>query len=126
MIVDRALEARAADDRPIRIALIGAGFMARAIARQVARRVPGIRLTAVVNRHLEGAVDVWREAGQEDTATATNRSEFDRHIAAGRAVVAEDPDLACDSEAIDVIVESTGAVEFGAGVVMRAIDHGRQ
>ena len=35
----------------------------------------------------------------------------------------EDPILICQAENIDAIIEVTGAIEFGAHVVMKAIEH---
>ena len=51
MIVDRALEQRASDGNPIRIGIVGAGFMGRAITRQIVRRVPGIQIVGIFNRN---------------------------------------------------------------------------
>ena len=39
IIVDNALRAREAEDRPIRVALLGAGFMAQGLANQIANSV---------------------------------------------------------------------------------------
>jgi predicted homoserine dehydrogenase-like protein len=125
VIVDRALEERADSGRPIRVGIVGAGFMARAVAQQILRHVPGIRVVAIANRHLERAREAWSAAGVDEVSVAEDQAAFDRHAAAGRRIVAEDPGLLCDSDAIDLIFESTGAVEFGAHVVARALEQGR-
>jgi predicted homoserine dehydrogenase-like protein len=39
--------------------------------------------------------------------------------------VTDDPFVVCDADGIDVVLEVTGTVEFGAGVVLRAIEQGR-
>ncbi len=44
-------------------------------------------------------------------------------IGAGRAVVTEDPFLLTGSDRVDVIVDATGAVEFGARVALDAFEH---
>ena len=41
-IVDRALEKRASERRPVRVAMVGAGFMARGVANQIVNSVPGM------------------------------------------------------------------------------------
>ncbi|MEX2431256.1 MAG: NAD(P)-dependent oxidoreductase, partial [Dehalococcoidia bacterium] len=46
-------------------------------------------------------------------------------IAAGRAAVTDDAMLVCAANGVDVIVEATGAVEFGAHVAMEAIRQGK-
>jgi predicted homoserine dehydrogenase-like protein len=125
IIVDRLLAQRAAEGRPVRVAMIGAGFMARGIANQIVNSVPGMRLVAIANRTPARAFDCWREAGIEDATLATSRAALEQAIAAGRPVVAEDPMDACAAEGVDCVVEVTGAVEFGAQAILAAIRHGR-
>src|SRR3712207_8371426 len=43
IIVDRALERREAEGRPIRVALVGAGFMGRGVANQIINSTIGMR-----------------------------------------------------------------------------------
>ena len=50
IIVDTALRQREAEGRPIRIGMIGAGFMGRGLALQIATAVPGMRLAAIAAR----------------------------------------------------------------------------
>ena len=44
IIVDRALEARAKEGKPVRIALTGAGFIARGMTNRVHNHTPGLSL----------------------------------------------------------------------------------
>ena len=46
-IVDTALKRREAERNPIRVGMVGAGFMARGIANQIANSVPGMELVAI-------------------------------------------------------------------------------
>lgn len=55
IIVDNALEKRAAEGRPVRVGVIGSGFMGRGLANQIINSVPGMRLVAVSNRSLDSA-----------------------------------------------------------------------
>lgn len=55
IIVDKALAKRQADNNPIRVAMIGAGFMGQGIALQICKFVPGMELVAIVNRDTEKA-----------------------------------------------------------------------
>ena len=50
IIVDNALQQRADENRPIRVGMIGAGFMGRGIALQMANFVKGMKLVAIANR----------------------------------------------------------------------------
>ncbi len=65
IIVDATLKAREAAGNPVRVARIGAGFMARGVTNQIVSAGPGMRLCAIANRHLEGAQRAYREAGLE-------------------------------------------------------------
>ena len=55
ILVNNALEQRERFGPPIRVAMVGAGFMARAIALQINRFSRGMRLVAIVNRTLNHA-----------------------------------------------------------------------
>ena len=66
IIVDRALQKRAEAGNPVKVAMIGAGFMGRGIANQIANSVPGMELVAISNRNLDAAKRAYREAGIEN------------------------------------------------------------
>jgi predicted homoserine dehydrogenase-like protein len=124
IIVDRALARRAAEGRPVRVGMIGAGFMARGIANQIISSVPGMTLAAIANRRPEAARRAFDEAGVEATA-AGSQAQMDAIIAAGRSAYTDDPGLVARSPGIDAIIEVTGTVEYAAAVVLEAIEHGK-
>ena len=125
IIVDRALEQRAAEGRPIRVGMVGAGFMARGIALQIVTAAPALRLVAISNRRPERAREAWEVAGVESARFADSAESLDRAIESKTAVYTDDALALSASDGVDVIVEVTGAVEFGAHVVSRAIEHGK-
>jgi predicted homoserine dehydrogenase-like protein len=47
IIVDRALRAREEEGRPIRVGMLGAGFMAQGLANQIRNSVPGMNIVAI-------------------------------------------------------------------------------
>ncbi|PAX51403.1 NAD(P)H-dependent oxidoreductase [Brunnivagina elsteri] len=123
IIVDRALQARQEAGKPVRVGMIGAGFMGRGIANQIANSVPGMELVAISNRNLDAAKRAYIEAGIEDVKNVTTVTELEDAIAGQKYAVTEDAMLLCRAEGIDALIEVTGAVEFGAHVVMEAIAH---
>ncbi len=123
IIIDRALQARAAAGNPIKVGMIGAGFMGRGIANQIVNSVPGMELVAISNRKIDAAKQAYSEAGIEDIQVVATVSELEDAIANGKYAVTEDAKLLCRAEGIDALIEVTGAVEFGAGIVMEAIAH---
>lgn len=66
ILVDKALARRQERGVPIRVGMIGAGFMGRGVAGQIIRHTPGMLLAAVSNRHLAGAERAYAEAGIDD------------------------------------------------------------
>ncbi len=123
IIVDRALQARQEAGKPVRVGMIGAGFMGRGIANQIANSVPGMELVAISNRNLDAAKRAYTEAGIAEVTTVTTVTELEDAIAQQKYAVTEDAMLLCQAEGIDALIEVTGAVEFGAHVVMEAIAH---
>jgi predicted homoserine dehydrogenase-like protein len=125
IIVDTALKAREAEGRPIRVGMIGAGFMARGVADQFINSVPGMRLSAIYARRTEQAVAAFRYADEGLTPLiVSTQAAFEDAVAAGKPVVTDDPFLLCRSEQIDVVVDVTGSVELGAAVTLEAFRHG--
>lgn len=125
MLVDTALARRAAQGRSIRIGLVGAGFMARGIALQVALSVPGMRVAAIANRHLDGALRAYAEAGAHQAQAIDSLPALERAIARHQPAVTEDALLLCQAQGIDAIVEVTGTIEHAAHVTLQAIAHGK-
>ena len=46
ILVDHALKAREAEGRPIRVGIVGAGFMTQGLTNQICQSVPGMKLVA--------------------------------------------------------------------------------
>jgi predicted homoserine dehydrogenase-like protein len=125
IIVDRALEKRQKEDNPVRVAMVGAGFMGRGIALQIQNYVPGMELVAIANRHIDGAKRAYREAGVAECQVVETIPQIEEVIALDRYAVTEDAQLVCRADGIDAIIEVTGAVEFGAQVALKAIEYGK-
>ncbi len=123
LIVDTALKAREQEGKPIRVGMVGAGFMAQGLTNQITHSVPGMRMAAIYNRRPERALGVYRYAGRNEIATVGTQAKFDASVRGGVATVAEDPFLICRSPEIDVVVDTTGSVEFGARVALEAFTH---
>jgi len=125
ILVDTALREREAKDHPIQVALIGAGFMAQGLANQITHSVPGMRVAAIYARRLEQAVGVCDYAALGDPVVASSQSEVEDNIRANRTVLTDDAFLLCRAAQIDVLVDLTGSVEFGARVVLEAARNGK-
>lgn len=104
----------------IRTALIGAGVAGRMVARHLLRPAPGIRLVAVANRTVARAVAAF---ARPNVKIAKTVDDLDDAIAAGEPCAVADARLACTAPSVDVVIEATGTIEFGAEVVLTAIAH---
>jgi predicted homoserine dehydrogenase-like protein len=127
ILVDSALAKRAADGLPpIRVGMIGAGFMASGVLLQInSVHRDTMRVVAVANRTAAKAVQAYAQAGQPDAALCDSGPALARAIEAGRAAVTEDPLLVATSSHVDVLLEVTGAVEEAIAPVLAAIEHGK-
>src|SRR3981189_394934 len=76
-IVDTALKARADQNRPIRVGIVGAGFMCQGLTNQIVNSTQGMRIVAISNRRPERAVAVFKYAGCEDIVVAESQLKFD-------------------------------------------------
>ncbi|MFL5313299.1 MAG: NAD(P)H-dependent oxidoreductase [Myxococcales bacterium] len=123
ILVDNALKARQEQGKPIRVGMVGAGFMGQGLTNQIENSVPGMRMAAIFNRRPERAASVYRYAGHEKIAFAASQAELDEAVRRGVPTVAEDPFTICRSPDIDVVVDVTGSVEFGARVILEAFRH---
>jgi predicted homoserine dehydrogenase-like protein len=125
IIVDNALKKREAEGRPIRVGLIGAGFMGQGLTNQITNSVPGMRMVAAYARRVEKAVKVFEYAGRTGVVIATSQGQLEDAIRAGKPVATEGAFLLARSGQIDVLVDVTGSVEFGAHVILEAFKHGK-
>jgi predicted homoserine dehydrogenase-like protein len=125
IIVDRALEKRQEEQNPVRVGMVGAGYMGRGIALQIATGIRGMELVAISNRNVAEADRAYREAGIDSFQAVSSRAELERSIAAGRCSVTDDPMLIAAADGIDAVIEVTGEIEPGAQVAMEAIGHGK-
>ncbi|MEO0473459.1 MAG: Gfo/Idh/MocA family oxidoreductase [Bacteroidota bacterium] len=125
IIVDTALEKYAAEGKTIRVGMVGAGFMGRGVALQMINITPGMDLVAISNRRIDQAARAFHEAGVEEVKTVSNVKDLEACISAGKYAITEDAMLLTQAGNIDVIVDVTGAVEFGTRVAIESIKHGK-
>ena len=67
ILVDTALKAREMEGRPVRVGLIGAGFISHGLANHIVNTTPGMSLVGVYNRRLQRALDLCEYAGVRES-----------------------------------------------------------
>ncbi|GAC1600218.1 MAG: NAD(P)-dependent oxidoreductase [Hymenobacter sp.] len=125
ILVDNALKKREQLGQPIRVGMVGAGFMGRGVALQICRYVPGMELVAIANRTLPQARRAYEEAGVLKPREVGSVLALEACIQCGQPAITDDALLLSRADGIDAIIEVTGAVEHGAQVVLEAIEHGK-
>ncbi|MCP4423251.1 MAG: Gfo/Idh/MocA family oxidoreductase [Chloroflexi bacterium] len=125
IIVDTALEKREKEGNPVRVGIIGAGYMGRGMVLQIETAITGMRTTAVYNRTISEAARAYRQAGVESIQTVKTTAQLEEAIAKDQYAITDDAMLLCRAEGIDAIVEATGEIEFGVHVTLEALKHGK-
>ncbi len=121
IIVDTALERRQQEGNPIRIGMVGAGYMGQGMAAVIERNMVGMRVVAIANRTVETAERAFADSGVEDSVQVSDQEALDRLLAGGGRAVTSDPLLLCRTPGIEAIIECTGEVEYGARTATEAI-----
>ncbi len=123
VIVDNALKRRQEENNPVRVAMIGAGFMGRGIANQICNSVPGMELVAIANRTVDQAKRAYTEAGVESAEYTTQKDELENNIREGKYTITDNASIVCEAEGIDAIIEVTGAIEFSSHLILKAFEN---
>lgn len=125
IIVDTAIAKRIAEDRPIRVGMIGAGYSAKHIASQIISSFPGMHLAAIANRTVSNAVSVLNMAGIDDIKEVKSAGALEDVIKKRGYAVTDNAEVLFQSESIDAIIETTGEVEYGAWAAFNSIKAGK-
>ncbi len=116
------LRQRAADKRPIRIGLIGAGKFGSMYLAQIPR-TPGVQLVGIADLSPDGARANLARVGWK--AERTQAASLDEAVRSGATHIGEDWQALVRHPAIDIIVECTGHPIAAVEHCLRAFDHGK-
>ena len=107
------------------VAVVGAGYVGTGVVHSIAQS-PGMRPALVVNRNTERAVEAYTKLGhaRSDIVVSDDRTAIEAAIAAGTPAVTSDASMLVDLP-ITIIVEATGALDFGTTTILAALDSGR-
>jgi len=125
ILIDTALAKRKAENNPVRVAMVGAGFMAKGVALQISHHVPGMELVAIFSRSLSKARQAYAAADITEVEEVNSVQALEENIRKGKYSITEDASLLCKAHGVDAILEVTGAIEFGTTVALEAIQNGK-
>jgi predicted homoserine dehydrogenase-like protein len=115
---------RAAAGDELRVGVFGAGYVGRGLAH-VLGSLEGYRCALVVNRSAERGVEALKFAGATEVVTAETVAAAHAAIERGVPAVTSDPAIAIALDELDVLVEGTGSLDYGAEVMLAALEAGR-
>ena len=90
IIVDNALKARAEQGNPIKVAILGAGFMAQGLTNQIVNSVPALSMVAIYSRKPQKVIHVLSYAGLENPIEAVTQTQLGDAIREGKPVFTQD------------------------------------
>lgn len=122
MNLARKLKARAAEGRPVRVGLIGAGKFGSMFLSQV-RTTPGMHLMGIADLSPERARAALVQTGWDVDATIA--PDFATARRTGGTVLTDDASALIAAEGLEVVVDATGSPAAGIAHALDAIAHGR-
>lgn len=125
ILTDKALEIRAKNNKPIRVGMIGAGEMAKGMINQIFHYTPGMEVTAIYNRTPSRVETVLQSLNIPDFEQSNQLEDASRISKEGKVWITSDIESFLSFEGLDVVVESTGSIEFGAATLLKAFEKGK-
>ncbi|MEM6842647.1 MAG: NAD(P)-dependent oxidoreductase [Bacteroidota bacterium] len=123
IITDNALNFRQNIGNPIRVGIIGAGYMSKGLVNQIERYTTGMKVVAISNRTIEKALGCYRQAGIENVTEVKNANQLSDTINQGQYAVCGDASILCEADGVDIIVEATGTIDYAAASVLKAVEN---
>ena len=114
-----------AEGRPIRVGILGAGFMSQGLTNQITNAPRACVSLRSPTANFIGRWTSFSYAGLEGIVDRRLATQARRSHSGNKPVATEDALLLARSEFIDVLVDITGSVEFGALVALEAFKHGK-
>ena len=125
MYIDTLLKERARQGNPVRVAMAGCGFMGRGLVNQIVNSVPGMSLSVIAVRSPEMALKALSDAGVDDAVVVDSPAALDKAMSSGRVAVTQDFEAITKADGVDVVIDVTGAVEFGCHLALDCFDNGK-
>ncbi len=78
ILIDKALEKLQTEGKPIKVGMIGAGFMASGTILEIVKYRQGIVLVGIANRNSDRAKEVFNQAGIIDITEVSTLMKLNR------------------------------------------------
>lgn len=127
IVTDTLLAQRDADAAPIQVGIAGPGFMATGLINHITNTVAGENVAVVFARTPAKGVAALENAGiaSADIEVVDTAAEVDRVLGEGRHAVTSVAEAMTGASGVDVVVDCTGSVEFGAQLALATLAGGK-
>ena len=120
ILVDTRLKKREDSGNILKVGMIGSGEMAKGMINQIINHTEGMTVACTYGRNASKVKDVFESLGLTKYVLTNDLDAAEDAIAQGLCVITDDIDTLCKLSSIEVLVESTGAIEFAAETILKA------
>lgn len=122
--INRKLKALDAENKYIRVGVVGAGLMGSGLITQMSI-MKGMRPSILVDRTELKAIKAFESAGisRDDIVVANSLDEVNYGMEKGKYIVSTNIEYVTKANLVDVVVDATGRPESGARIAMDAINN---
>ncbi|MEL4455489.1 hypothetical protein [Lutimonas vermicola] len=121
MLVDTFLRKREETNNHIKVGVVGAGEMGKGLINQIYKHTPGMEVAVTYSRNLEKVLECYRVAGIENFKIVETLYELNESLNLGISCITQNIDLLIHCEALDLLVDMTGSMEFSTQLTYDAI-----
>lgn len=118
--LNKRLAALEEQGKPILCAIVGTGQMGRGLVSQMVL-MKGMRPSIIVDLDMELAKRAYENAKINNYIIADSVEQAEQALEKGQYVIATRAEIACETKAIDAVVDATGVPEVGARIALDAI-----
>jgi predicted homoserine dehydrogenase-like protein len=125
-MLNHLLAQRQAENRPIRVGIIGAGKFGAGLVAQISQ-MQGMETSVIADINLDHARHAYESSGipASELTIAETSSAIDGALSTATPVITEDALALARSELVDVVVEATGVPAVGARTAYEAISNAK-
>lgn len=124
--INRQLKELEAENKPIRVGLVGAGLMGKGMVSQMTL-MKGMKPSLIASNKVSDAVEAYILAGipREDIVISSKLSQINQAMERGKFIATDNSDLVTRANLVDVVVDATGVPDAGAKIALDSINNGK-
>lgn len=125
IIIDSAISKRHSEKNPVKIGILGSGAMAKGLIQHINSHDYGIKVVCTYGRNLKKLQTMFDSIDINDYQIADSTDDVERAFQNNLPAICTDADILIKSDVVDLVVEMTGAIEFGAKAILSSFEYGK-